>query len=108
MRPIARTTCSQREVCASELLLAPGREAVIFSFRCSPTPEGGDPTPILQAVQRGIERPVFNLQRFVGAPLYGVGYGLSMGGADDEGLEDEHVQGSLDHFELQRDAGVSA
>jgi hypothetical protein len=45
---------------------------------------------------------MLDLQNIVRAALNRVGDGLSMGWAHDKRLEDEHVQGSLDHFGLQR------
>jgi hypothetical protein len=45
---------------------------------------------------------MFNLKHLVRAPLNSVGDCLAMGCAKDERLEDQHVQGSLDHVGLGR------
>lgn len=44
---------------------------------------------------------MLNLQHLFRAPLNRVSDRLSMSGPQDQGPEDQHVQGSLDHFELQ-------
>ena len=48
-------------------------------------------------MQGGIERPVLDLQHLVGALLDDVGDGVAMGGAGDEGVQNQHVERALEH-----------
>ncbi|MGC1294632.1 MAG: hypothetical protein WA869_06295, partial [Alloacidobacterium sp.] len=55
-----------------ELLLAFIRQAVVFEFPISirySLPFGDNPSPPLQAMQRGLERAVLHLKEFIRAPL---------------------------------------
>lgn len=52
-------------------------------------------------MQGRVQRAMFHLQHVVGAALDGMGDGLAMGGTEQEGLKDQHVQGSLNHFGLE-------
>jgi hypothetical protein len=45
---------------------------------------------------------VLDLKYVIGAPLYGVGDPLAMGGTKHECLEHQHVQRALNHFGLER------
>ncbi|SPE38512.1 hypothetical protein SBA3_290043 [Candidatus Sulfopaludibacter sp. SbA3] len=86
-----------------QLLAALSRQAVILRLAVvfGGSPERGDPPAVIQAMQRRIEGAVLNLQHLFGTPLDRVSDRLSMSGTQDQGPEDQHVQGSLDHFELQ-------
>ena len=53
-------------------------------------------------MQGRIERSVFDLQYVVRASLDGVRDGMAVGGAEEEGLQDEKVQGSLQQLALER------
>lgn len=91
-------------VTCGELSFALGREPVIpgLTVVLRRPPERGDPASILQAMQGRVERSVFHLKHLVRAPFYGVCDCLAMGGAKHECLEDQHVQGSLNHLRLER------
>src|SRR5207244_3154585 len=66
------------------------------------SPERGDPSTVLKPVQGRIEGSVLDLQHVFGAALDRVCDGLAVSRSEDERLEDQHVQGALDHFGLER------
>jgi hypothetical protein len=74
------------------------RFAVIFRG----APERSNPAAILQAMQGGIEKTVFDLQDILRPSLDGMRYGVSVGRAQNQRPEDQHVQRSLEHFAFER------
>ena len=63
---------------------------------CSPKfPERRDPPAILQSMQRGIGRPVFNLQNLPGPALDCVRNGVPMRRPQHQRLQNRHVQRPL-------------
>ncbi|SPE42938.1 hypothetical protein SBA3_730007 [Candidatus Sulfopaludibacter sp. SbA3] len=52
-------------------------------------------------MQGWVERSVFDLKHVLRTPLDSVGDCLAMGGTQDQCLEDQHVQGSLNHLGLE-------
>ncbi len=60
---------------------------------------GGDPATFNEAVESGIERALFDLQHVVGVEFDGFGDGVAVGGAKEQGAEDEQVEGTLEQFD---------
>lgn len=54
-----------------------------------------------EALEGGVERAVAYLEDVVGALLNGVGDGVAVGAAQDEGLQDEQVERALEEIELR-------
>ena len=52
-------------------------------------------------MQGGVERAVFDLEDIPGPSLDGMRDGVSVGRAQNQRPEDQHVQCSLEHFALQ-------
>jgi hypothetical protein len=53
-------------------------------------------------MQGGVEGSMFDLQDILGPSLDRMRYGVSVSGAQNQRLQDQHVQRSLKHFALQR------
>ncbi len=81
------------------MFLAGGGEAVEFELALQiltgRLPLCGDPAFPLQAMQCGIERPMFHLQDVVGAALDVLGDLVAMSGTKNQGAQDQHVEGAL-------------
>src|SRR5580698_393767 len=60
---------------------------------------GGDPFALDEAMERGIERALLDLEHFVGAEFDGLGDGVAVRGAEQERAEDEQVERALEHFD---------
>src|SRR5262249_1828606 len=60
------------------------------------------PTAVFNAVERRIERAVFDFEHVGGSALDGVGDGVAMRRPKREGAEDQHVERALQHFALER------
>ena len=54
-----------------------------------------DPSAPDQAVQRGVQRPLLDLQDVVGVSLDGMGDGMPMRRPEEQGPQDQHVQRAL-------------
>jgi hypothetical protein len=52
-------------------------------------------------MERRIEGTVLHLEHVVRPSLDGLGDGLAVGGTEDQGPQDQHVQRSLNHLGLQ-------
>src|SRR5688572_15514411 len=66
-------------------------------------PFGGDPPPLLQPVQRGIERTFAHLEHVAGQLLDPARHGVAVGRTPAQGLEHQQVEGSLE--QVERGAG---
>jgi len=60
-------------------------------------PEGRDQTLVLEPMQSGVKRTVFDLQDFFRRTFDHVGDRVPVGGRHNERLENQHVQGALQH-----------
>src|SRR5688572_18600368 len=87
-----------------QLLPACRREAVVprLAVVLRGSPKRRDPSTVLKPVQGRIKGAVLDLQNVLGAALDRVCDGLAVGRSEYERLEDQHVEGPLDHFGLQR------
>jgi hypothetical protein len=82
-----------------ELLPAFICQAVVFEFPIAirrSLPFGDDPSPLLQAMQRGIERAVLHLQEFIRSPLNLLTDLVTVSSSVKKRPQDEHVQRSLE------------
>ena len=50
-------------------------------------------------MESGIERTLLDLENIVGGEFDGFGDGVAMGGAEEEGAEDEEVESALKEFD---------
>ena len=64
-------------------------------------PLGLEPTAILQAVKGGIERALMNLKKIFRDLLQSLGDGVTVAGAEGDDLENQHVEGSAEEFDLR-------
>lgn len=82
----------------SELLATGRSEAIVagLAIILGRAPEGGDPTAVLEAVQRRVQRSVFHLQNFRRTVLNDVRNRVAVRGPWVERLEDQQVQRSLE------------
>src|SRR5580692_10323131 len=82
-----------------ELLPAFIRQAVILEFPIairSRFPFGDNPSPLLQAMQGGIERPVLHLQEFIRGPLNVLPDLVTVSRSVEKRPQNEHVERSLE------------
>src|SRR5580658_825620 len=82
-----------------ELLPAFIRQAVILEFPIAIRgrfPFGDNPSPFLQAVQGGIERPVLHLQEFIRGPLNVLPDLVTVSRSVEKRPQNEHVERSLE------------
>src|SRR6185312_6693184 len=68
------------------------------SRRCLPL--GGDPTAALEAVERRVQRAMLDDQHFARGVLDVLGDAVAVRGAEQQRLEDEHVERALEELEL--------
>src|SRR5579863_123592 len=83
----------------NELLPAFIRKAVILEFPIAirrSLPFGDDPSPLLQAMQRWIERAVLHLQEFIRSPLNVLPNLVTVSRSIEKRSQDEHVKRSLE------------
>ena len=83
------------------MLLADGSQAVVFELAVAVLgrrPLRGQPTLLLQPVQRRIERSVFDLKHIVTGALDVLGNLVSVSWAELQGAKDQHVQSALQQF----------
>ena len=71
-----------------------------FAIALRSPPERRDPAAILQSVQGGVQGAVFNLEDVVRTTLNGMRDGVTVGRAENQRLEDQHVESSLHHLAL--------
>src|SRR5579859_1408715 len=65
-------------------------------FRFAPI--GSEPAAVFQAVKRGIERALGDLEEVLGDLLDALGDGVAMNRTQRDDLEDEHVESSLEEL----------
>ena len=61
---------------------------------------GADPFALDQAMERGVERALLDLQNFVGAEFDGFGDGVSVGTTRNECLEDQKIERASQQLDL--------
>jgi hypothetical protein len=66
------------------------------------SPPGGDPATIFKALQRGIKRAVLYEEFLLRCLLDGSGDALPMLRAEDQGAQNEQVEGALEQFQALR------
>jgi hypothetical protein len=64
-------------------------------------PFGGDPALGFEAVEGGVEGAGFDLEDVLGGLFDVLGDGVSVGGAEEEGAEDEEVERALEEVEAR-------
>ncbi len=88
---------------ALQLRPAAGRELV--KLRIAPglrlRPLGGEELFVLQAMQRGVERPLLHLQGIARYLLDALRDGISVNGSKRDHSQDQEVEGSLGKIELR-------
>lgn len=80
------------------MLFARRSEAIVFELALAifgGFPAGGQPAFAFQAMKRGVKRTVFDLKNLVGGALDVLRDLMSMGGSEEQGAQDEHVEGAL-------------
>src|SRR5260221_118690 len=87
-----------------QLLAAGRRKPVIagLAIVLRGSPERGNPAPVLQAMQSGIERSVLHLENVFRAMLDGVGDRVSVRRAEYQSLQNKQVQRTLQHLTFER------
>jgi len=78
-----------------------GRERIKFcaTIVFGGTVGGADPFALDEAMARGIERALLDLQDFIGAEFDGFGDGVAVRGAEHKRAENQQVERALEHFD---------
>src|SRR5580700_4863480 len=85
-----------------ESLSSGGGEAIVFclSIVLGGSPKGDDIGAVFQTVQGWIQRAMFHLQDFARTPLNGVSDRMPVGRPEQKCLDDQHIEGTLQHVSL--------
>src|SRR6185437_3287936 len=86
--------------CGVQLLSALAGEPIELGLAVvvADAPLGGDASAILEAMERGIEGALLNLEGAFRGPFDGLRDGMSMGRSHEQGAQDEQIEGALENF----------
>ena len=101
MRPIASTICDQRSRSRDSCSLPAAVSSVVLRplVGLAHVPLGLQPSALLEAVQRGIERAGFDLEQVVGLRADGLADAVAVLGPPLQGPKNEHVEGALEELQ---------
>src|SRR5262249_35593700 len=91
--------------CLRHQLLPAGRSQPVvlrFAIVLRRSPERRDPAAVLEPVKRRVERSMFDLQNIFGTSLDRMRDRVTVSGSQRERLKNQHIEGALRHFTLQR------